>query len=346
MYIKDLAKQALLHSGFYKYRCAIKTIRDKRLLILMYHDLIRSKDDSSLAQTGYGRLTETEFESHLDAISRCCRIITVEEAVGEIKRDGGLKENSVALTFDDGFSSLYDIVFPILKRYGRSATVYLATDWINGKMSLWWEDLADIILGFDTDEKGLTALKRVGEEMNIEPLGDSPDDIKSRMKFLHALSHEFMKISDERKREIMDVLNSALSIGTPPQMVKSEPLTWEQIAEMAENGIMFGAHTCSHPNLSYVDMETARDEIARSREEIENRLNREIKGFAYPYGYDVAGYARFVPLLEELGFDYACMSWWGNNTDNSNLFQLYRNHLPSMKSKALLRRELYVNLTE
>ncbi|HWO43875.1 MAG TPA: polysaccharide deacetylase family protein [Candidatus Eisenbacteria bacterium] len=41
-------------------------------------------------------------------------------------------ERSFAVTFDDGYQSVYDQAFPVLQRYGFSATVFLATGENNG----------------------------------------------------------------------------------------------------------------------------------------------------------------------------------------------------------------------
>lgn len=346
MDLKSLVKRALYYSGYYKFRYAIKTSRNKRLLILMYHDLIDSDDGLPLDQAEHGKLTKIEFEAHLDAIKNCCRVISVEEAVKEIRHGEGLKENTIAITFDDGYASAYNIAFPILKKYGVTATVYLPTDWINGKLSLWWEDLSDMILGFETNDKKIPELEKIGKELKIEPMRYVSNNQISKKRLLQILSHELMKTSDDHKNKIINDLRYALFGDTAYKHTKVSSITWDQISEMANAGIMFGAHTCSHINLSYADIELARKEISRSKREIENHLGREIKGFAYPYGYDVAGYARFARLLEDLGFDYACTSWWGNNSNNSNLFQLFRNNLPSLKSRFFLKRELYLDLSE
>lgn len=315
-------------------------------MILMYHDLIEGDIDAARDPRDKGKLSEAEFENQLRAIKNCCRCLTVEEAVGEIRREGGLKENTVCITFDDGYLSVYDIAFPILKKQGLGATVYLLTDWVNGKLSLWWEDLNDMILAYRPD-KGIDAeIAKIGDDMKIESSRYITADGISKDSLLSHFAHELMKSSDNRKKSILDRLRGLLFGGESYESAEVRPITWDQAREMVGDGIMFGAHTCSHVNLSYVDMETARDEIVRSKEELESRLEREIRGFAYPYGYDVAGYARLIPLLEETGLDYACTSWWGNNTNSSNLFQLLRNNLPPLRSQSLLKRELYVDLSE
>jgi peptidoglycan/xylan/chitin deacetylase (PgdA/CDA1 family) len=48
----------------------------------------------------------------------------------------GVNERCLLLTFDDGYLDTYQYAFPILQRYGFSATVFLVTDSI-GKMRHW-----------------------------------------------------------------------------------------------------------------------------------------------------------------------------------------------------------------
>ena len=312
----------------------------------MYHDFTGGSDDSGNLPAGYGKLTKGQFEAHLKSIKNNFRPISVEEAIKEIRYGGGLKENSVAITFDDGYLPVYEIAFPLLKKYGLSATIYLPTDWIDGKITLWWEDLADIIFGFDVGAINRAVLAKIVKELTVELPGDLTNDRKSKEIFLQVISHELMKTSDERRKKIMGDLKATLLGNSTYKRTEVKPVNWAQIGEMAGAGIMFGAHTCSHLNLSHADLDTARDEIVRSKNEIESRLDKKISGFAFPYGYDVSGYARFETLLQELGFEYACTSWWGNNNNESNPFLLYRNTISPLQSPSLLGRELCLALSE
>ncbi len=44
-----------------------------------------------------------------------------------------MPRNGVVLTFDDGFQNFHDYAFPVLKRYGFPATVFLVADLLGGK---------------------------------------------------------------------------------------------------------------------------------------------------------------------------------------------------------------------
>ena len=72
--------------------------------------------------------------------------------------------------------------------------------------------------------------------------------------------------------------------GLLPEIPELDLLQWDEIKEMAENGIAFGAHTVNHPNLLELTREQAEDEIVDSKKEIEAYLGKEIICFAYPYG--------------------------------------------------------------
>jgi peptidoglycan/xylan/chitin deacetylase (PgdA/CDA1 family) len=63
-----------------------------------------------------------------------------------------------------------------------------------------------------------------------------------------------------------------------------QPLTWDQILQMREQGMTFGTHTLSHPNLASIDDERATMELARSKEVLEERLGETVAVCAYPYG--------------------------------------------------------------
>lgn len=62
-------------------------------------------------------------------------------------------------------------------------------------------------------------------------------------------------------------------------------LTWAQISEMQESGLVeFGSHTMRHRNLATLSLEEARWELEESKKRLEDKLGREMLGFAYPYG--------------------------------------------------------------
>ena len=62
-------------------------------------------------------------------------------------------------------------------------------------------------------------------------------------------------------------------------------LTWDEIKEMSQNGISFGAHTKNHVYLPLIkDKNVLWDEISGSKEMIERRAGFSVRYFCYPSG--------------------------------------------------------------
>lgn len=102
-------------------------------------------------------------------------------------------------------------------------------------------------------------------------------------------------------------------------------VSWLEMKQMAEHGIEFGAHTCSHPVLTKISLLQAEKEIKESKKIIENNLNKEVKFFAYPFGV----YNQDIEnLVKKFGFSAACTVYPGGiNNLRSNPYALKRNAL-------------------
>lgn len=80
-------------------------------------------------------------------------------------------------------------------------------------------------------------------------------------------------------------------------------LSWNQIKKMYDYGISFGAHTVSHPYLPSLSIQEIREEIIRSKTEIEIQLNCKVFSFSYPFGTTDD---RINDVLREEGFKIIC----------------------------------------
>jgi peptidoglycan/xylan/chitin deacetylase (PgdA/CDA1 family) len=62
-------------------------------------------------------------------------------------------------------------------------------------------------------------------------------------------------------------------------------LTWDELGEVADAGIEIGNHGLLHHPLDVLPPARLHEEIARSRDELEQRLQQRVRSFAYPHGY-------------------------------------------------------------
>lgn len=81
------------------------------------------------------------------------------------------------------------------------------------------------------------------------------------------------------------------------------PLTWDQLGSLAESGWEIGSHGKSHPHLTRLSDGELHAELGDSRRTCEERLQRECRSLAYPYGdHD----ARVVEAARAAGYRAAC----------------------------------------
>ncbi|MBI2266397.1 MAG: polysaccharide deacetylase family protein [Armatimonadetes bacterium] len=67
------------------------------------------------------------FDRHLRHLAENYTVLPLRDLLAALKA-GSLPRRAVAITFDDGFLSVYENAAPALKRYGFSATLFVTTD--------------------------------------------------------------------------------------------------------------------------------------------------------------------------------------------------------------------------
>jgi peptidoglycan/xylan/chitin deacetylase (PgdA/CDA1 family) len=118
-------------------------VRD--VLVLCYHAV-------STRWPAHLSVAPDAFEAQVEhLLRRGYRATTFSRAV-----DGRGSGRQLAITFDDGFQSVYELAFPILRRLGAPATLYVPTSFVETSRPLVW-DGTDRWLGTEFESE-LTAM--------------------------------------------------------------------------------------------------------------------------------------------------------------------------------------------
>jgi len=119
---------------------------------------------------------------------------------------------------------------------------------------------------------------------------------------------------------------------------EADPLMNEsQIRDWLAAGHWIGAHTCTHPRLTQLPRDRAREEITAGRKKLEDRFGIPVEHFAYTYGdYDDST----VELVRQAGFKSACTMHRGINLTQTSALELKRwtARYPSRTIKNFFRR--------
>ncbi|WP_210443330.1 polysaccharide deacetylase family protein [Nocardioides sp. SYSU D00065] len=95
----------------------------------------------------------------------------------------------------------------------------------------------------------------------------------------------------------------------------------EQLRDVAERGVEIGAHSHTHPRLDELSATEARAEIRRSKDVLEQQLQRPVTSFAYPHG----NYSRRVrEQVIEAGYTSAAAVRHAMSSTDDDVYALAR----------------------
>jgi peptidoglycan/xylan/chitin deacetylase (PgdA/CDA1 family) len=200
--------------------------------ILLYHEI--SSDDST--REGSDSISVEHFERQMRYLyEHGYQCLSLAEYLQSTQPGAAIGRKAFVLTFDDGRLDFLTLAYPVLRRYGFTATMFVVIDYL--------------------------------EKRNYEP--DAP------------------------------------------------LLTWDQVKDLAQDGIAFGSHTCTHPHLQSLSNDQIRHELSLSKQQLESRLSQKISFLSYPFG---ESNQEIRKIVMDVGYVAAC----GVTRGEHGLYNLWR----------------------
>lgn len=110
----------------------------------------------------------------------------------------------------------------------------------------------------------------------------------------------------------------------PVRITGADYLTWNEVRELHAQGIRFGSHTVTHPDLRSLGPHQIEYELGRSKEIIEQNLGAPVELFSYPFAFpeEDKSFTRFLgDLMGNLGYETGVSTILGRaSRKNSQLF--------------------------
>lgn len=156
-----------------------------RIVALTFHDVVPDEQAAAKPGDGFYRITVSEFERLLSQLRKRGYQSVSSRAFREWQQGTlTLPERSVVLTFDDGYTSHFELVAPLLKRYQFSGTFFIPVGSVGQGGHVTWAQLGKMVfLGMEIGTHGmshrpLTELSR--EELEAE-VADSKRLLEERL---------------------------------------------------------------------------------------------------------------------------------------------------------------------
>ena len=276
-----------------------------QVVIATYHRVSMRKDKWPMEN-----LSPESFESQIRYFCRNFEILSLEQLVRDLQQGRSLPKKAAVITFDDGYRDNYVYAFPILRKYAVPPTFFLTTSYIGGSKLFWWDKVGYLV-------HHTTAARLEVEELGRYALESEFDRRRATLMVVEKL----YLFPEERKNGLLEKLADVCGVDIPGDLGSQLILSWEEVEEMSLDGVQFGAHSVTHPNLTNLPPEQAKWEICQSKEDIEKRLRKKVDFFSYPGG---GLNAEIVEMVKQNGFVAAVTTDPSWVTPSSDLYRLGR----------------------
>ena len=264
--------------------------REKRrpglLRALMYHRICDPGERPDL-YPGLISASPRAFASQIEWFSKHYQIVSAAEVLEASRGRRPLPPRALLLTFDDAYRDFAECAWPLLRRKGLPATLFVPTAFPDQKdRAFWWDRL----------HSGLEGTQRNSLETPAGrlPLGSS---VERRRAFV-ALRRRIKQLSHASAMQWVDELCKTLAAPPPETAV----LNWSELRTLAGQGVTLCPHSRTHPLLPQLPVDQAREEIVGSVQDLARNVGPTLPIFAYPSGGSDTGARR---MLEQEGLELA-----------------------------------------
>jgi peptidoglycan/xylan/chitin deacetylase (PgdA/CDA1 family) len=241
--------------------------------VLTFHGLCQDGRSTGVLDASL-HLPVSVFRAVCRHLKASYQVMPLLEMAQAVLAGRSLPSRAVAISFDDGLASNYHLGFPVLRELGLTATIFLATGFLDGTDPLWFQEV----------------------DRALKARGGGAAELASRLAHLKTLPDAVMR------GEVRKLVEGC----APGEAEVARPMSWEQAREMQASGLVhFGGHTHTHPILSRCSLEQQAEEICVCRDRMTDELGKAPRLFAYTNGGPGDFTAQTQELLATHGFQAA-----------------------------------------
>jgi peptidoglycan/xylan/chitin deacetylase (PgdA/CDA1 family) len=275
---------------------------------MAYHRVAELRDTPAVDSRSVSA-TPAVFTRQMQHLARHYHVIGMTQLLNDVRNGAPLPKRAVLITFDDAYADFAEIAWPILKRFGLPATMFVPTG---------YPDHAELAFCGDKLHQAFNATART--EMCGTPFGRLPlRNFEEKRRALRMMQNYVPTVPDDEAMRLVDSVCSEL---TGEFVYCGSVLSWDQLRQLAKEGLTLGSHTRTHPVMTQVPPDRMLEEIRTSQEDLRREIGTALPIFCYPNGnHDDT----IVEILRNEGIRLAFTTLSGENKSHSlDLLRLRR----------------------
>jgi peptidoglycan/xylan/chitin deacetylase (PgdA/CDA1 family) len=291
-----------------------------KIVILMYHGFSDTGYHNCIENSSHNHVYIEYFKQQVGFLKKYYNVISLNEALEILRSGSRFKNNTIVMTIDDGYKSVFSLAFPVLKEFGVQATVFCTTNFIRDRAFLWGDRLEYAI--------NTTKEKRMSLRFGDEDIAMSLSGTREKAEALALVKAQLKKGDPAGIPGTVNAIEHDLqacldSYAAFPSLYL--PLETSHIKEMEKSELVsFGAHTASHAILSRCTIEQMEKELKESKSFLGSALRAQVNLFCYPNGQKGDFNDLTAGMVKKTGFICAVTTIDGMNNPKTNSYELRR----------------------
>tara|TARA_Y100000590_G_scaffold346139_1_gene396260 strand:- start:22355 stop:23368 length:1014 start_codon:yes stop_codon:yes gene_type:complete len=307
--LKEIIKKIIYTVGSTKLAKNFVSPWRGRAAILCYHRVLPDNNLMNKNPQQNQIISESLFDEQMSYLSSNHIVVSMDEMIEHLKSKSD--KFVVALTFDDGYKDNLTNALPILEKYNLPATIYISTRFPEGDCEMWWYELWELI-----SLNNNIIINWGGSIKKMKTINYSQKIIAYNI-----IGNLFVEENYIKQTELM----SKIRENNSPISYDSLCLKWEEIIKLSNNPLItIGSHAHTHCSLRHLSKEDVFWELSYSKKIIEDKINKKVKHFAFPFGTNNEVSKRDQLIAQQCGYRTAAITIPKVLYDNNLLFSLPR----------------------
>jgi peptidoglycan/xylan/chitin deacetylase (PgdA/CDA1 family) len=259
---------------------------ERKAVVLTYHRVL---EPDAMARTWSHPailVARDSFERQLRLLRRQFHLLSPDEFTSCVAGERPFPPSSCLVTFDDGWIDTFTEAWPLLRRHGVPAIVFLPTRFIGGDEMFWQERLGALLhviaeRAAEAPAFASEARRRLASHGCDGILDGPPERLRQR------ILDQVQALKQRAPGDALHVADALASLVPPERLARTTLdtfMNWDHVREMHAAGVAFGAHSVTHRILPTLDREAIEGEVRGAQRAIADTLGHAPSLFSYPNG--------------------------------------------------------------